>query len=76
MPCKVCIQLEEAVARSAGLDESGLLLGLSESGIRNRAWQKEERQLKAKADLEKHQRSLHKLEDAATVSLSAAYVSE
>jgi hypothetical protein len=68
MPCKVCIQLEEAVAASARLDEPGMLLGLSESGKRNRARQKEERHLKAKLDLERHQRSLHKLEIAATVS--------
>jgi hypothetical protein len=34
-----------------------------EPGIRNRARQKEERQLKAKMDIEKHQRSFHKIAD-------------
>jgi hypothetical protein len=72
MECKVCIQLEEAVAASVRLDEPSILLGLSGSGIRNRARQKEERQLKAKVDLERHQRSLHKIANTATVPSSGA----
>jgi hypothetical protein len=66
MSCKVCIKLEDVVAASLRLDDPDILRGLSESGIRNRACQKEERQLKAKADLEKHQRSHPKLESRAS----------
>jgi hypothetical protein len=65
MPCKICNQLEEAVAASVRADPPGILLGLNEPGIRNRARQKEERQLKVKMDLEKHQRSFHKIADDA-----------
>jgi hypothetical protein len=60
MPCKICIQLEEAVAASVKPDEPSILLGLTEAGVRNRARQTEERQLKAKLNLEKHQRAFHK----------------
>ena len=67
MPCKVCIQLEEAVAASVRPDEPNILLGLNESGIRNRVRQKEEQRLKAKMDIEKHQRSFHKFANTATV---------
>jgi hypothetical protein len=67
MPCKVCIQLEEEVAASVRPDAPNLLLGLSISGARNRTRQKEERQFKAKADLEKHQQSFHKLAIIASV---------
>jgi hypothetical protein len=65
MSCKICIQLEEAVAASVRPDPPSILLGLNESGVRNRARQKEERQLKAKMDIEKHQRSVHKNTDSA-----------
>ena len=71
MPCKFCIKLEEAVAASVRVDAPNILLGLTESGIRNRARQKEERQVKAKTDLEKHQRSRHKMTDTG-VALSSA----
>jgi len=72
MPCKFCIKLEEAVAESVRLDAPNILLGLTESGRRNRARQKEERQVKAKTDLEKHQRSRHKMTNTAVVVSSAA----
>jgi hypothetical protein len=65
MSCKVCMQLEEAVAASVRPDPPSILLGLNEAAIRNRARQKEERQLKTKMDLEKHQRSFHKISDGA-----------
>jgi hypothetical protein len=65
MPCKICTKLEEAVAASTRPDPPNILLGLNEPGIRNRARQKEERQIKAKMDLEKHQRSFHKIADSA-----------
>jgi hypothetical protein len=65
MQCKICIQLEEAVTASVRPDPPSILLGLNEPGIRNRARQKEERQLKAKMVLEKHQRSFHKNADSA-----------
>jgi hypothetical protein len=64
MPCKTCIQLQEAVAASVRPDPPSILLGLNEPGVRNRARQKEERQLKTKLDLEKHQRSFHKIADS------------
>jgi hypothetical protein len=72
MLCKVCIQLEEEVATAVRPDPPNLLLGLSLSGTRNRARQKEERQLKANADLKKHQRSFHKLANTTTVLPNAA----
>jgi hypothetical protein len=65
MPCKICIQLEEAVAASTRPDPPSILLGLSEPGVRNHARQKEERQIKAKMDLEKHERSFHKTANSA-----------
>jgi hypothetical protein len=65
MPCKICTKLEEAVAASTRPDPPSILLGLNEPGIRNRARQKEERQIKAKMDLEKHQRSFHKIANSA-----------
>jgi hypothetical protein len=66
MPCKTCIQLQEAVAASVRPDPPSILLGLNEPGVRNRAGQKEERQLKTKLELEKHQRSFHKIADSAS----------
>jgi uncharacterized Zn finger protein len=65
MSCKICIKLEEAAAASVRPDQPSILLGLTEAGTRNRARQKEERQLKAKMDIEKHQRSFHKIADNA-----------
>jgi hypothetical protein len=65
MPCKICTQLEEAVAASTRPDPPSILLGLNEPGIRNRARQKEEQQIKAKMDLERHQRSFHKTANSA-----------
>jgi hypothetical protein len=55
--------LEEAVAASVRPDKPSILLGLTEAGTRNRAQQKEELRLKAKIDLEKHQRAFHKVAD-------------
>ncbi len=57
MACKVCVQLEEAIVSSRKADAPNLLLGLTEAGLRNRARQKQERQVKAELDLEKHRRS-------------------
>ena len=65
MPCTICIRLEEAVTASERPDPPSVLPGLNETGVRNRARQKEERQIKAKMDLEKRQRSLHKAADRA-----------
>ena len=65
MPCKICTKLEEAVAASTRPDPPSILLGLNEPGIRNRARQKEEQQIKAKMDLERHQRSFHKTANSA-----------
>ncbi|HEY5055812.1 MAG TPA: hypothetical protein VII58_06605 [Acidobacteriaceae bacterium] len=57
MVCKVCVQLEEAIATAEQPDAPNLLQGLTEAGLRNRARQKEERKVKAALDLEKHRRS-------------------
>jgi hypothetical protein len=63
MPCRICIQLEEAVAASVRPDQPSILLGLTEAATRNRARQKEEQRLKVKVNLEKHQRAFHKVAD-------------
>jgi hypothetical protein len=63
MPCRICIQLEQAAAAAVRSDPPNILFGLNEAGIRNRARQKEERTLKAETDLEKHQRSCAKRAD-------------
>ena len=63
MPCRICIQLEQAAAAAVRSDPPYILLGLNEAGIRNHARQKEERTLKAETDLEKHQRSCAKRAD-------------
>ena len=67
MVCKVCAQLQDAVASSQMPDEPHLLLGLSEAGLRNRARQKEERSAKAVLDLERHRRSCRELGEKASV---------
>jgi hypothetical protein len=63
MPCKICIQLEEAVAALAEPDRPSILLGLNVPGLRNRARQRDEQQIKVKLELEKHRRSFHKTAD-------------
>jgi hypothetical protein len=67
MTCKICTQLENAVMAARSPDSPDLLLGLTEPGLRNRARQREERQLKAEADLLKHQRSCSQQEQALDV---------
>jgi len=57
MACKICTQLEEAAEAARRPDPPELLVGLTEAGLRNRALQKEEKQHKTAADLEKHQRT-------------------
>ena len=48
-------------------DDPDILLALSESGIRKRAWQKQQQQLKANVNLKKRQQqSIHKSENDAT----------
>lgn len=64
MPCKICIQLEEAAAAALRPDPPNILLGLNEAGRRNRARQKEERSLKAETDLQKHKQSCAKKAEA------------
>jgi hypothetical protein len=67
MTCKVCVQLEEAIVSSRQEDAPNLLLGLTEAGLRNRARQKQERQVKAELDLEKHRRSCREYAERAAV---------
>lgn len=57
MQCKTCIQLENALISAKSTDEPEILSGLTESGLRNRALQKEERLRKAELELEKHRRT-------------------
>lgn len=57
MACKTCEQLERAVAAARSPDPPEILRGLAEAGLRNRGRQREERLLKAEADLLKHQGS-------------------
>jgi hypothetical protein len=64
MTCKICVQLEEAVAAARRPDEPEMLLGLREAALRNYQRQKEERQLKTALDLEKHQRSCRERADS------------
>jgi hypothetical protein len=63
MPCKICIKLEEAVAAFVRPDRPGILLGLTEAGTCSLARQEEKLRLKAKIDIEKHQRAFHRVAD-------------
>jgi hypothetical protein len=63
MPCRICIQLEQAAAEAVRSDPNKSL-GLNEAGIRNRARQKEEGTVKTETDLKKHQRSCAKRADS------------
>jgi hypothetical protein len=54
MPCKVCEQLEEAVANAQKPDAPNILRGLHEGALRNRALQRVEQEIQAHAKLEKH----------------------
>ena len=60
MPCRVCVQLEEALAKTQKPDSPELLLGLTEAGIRNRTHQRQERVLKTETDLKKHKNACSK----------------
>ena len=64
MECKTCIQLEEAAARARQPELPEALKGLTEAGLRNHALQRQERQVKTQLELEKHQRTCQKREDA------------
>jgi hypothetical protein len=54
MPYRVCVQLEETLAKTQRPDSPELLLGLTEAGLRNHNHQRRERALKAEIDLTKH----------------------
>jgi hypothetical protein len=60
MECRVCVQLEEALAKAQRPDDPDLLLGLTEAGLRNRTRQRDERTAKAESDLKKHQHACSK----------------
>jgi hypothetical protein len=60
MPCRVCVQLEEALAKTQRPDSPELLLGLTEAGMRNHTHQRRERALKAETDLTKHKSACSK----------------
>jgi hypothetical protein len=65
MLCRICAQLEEALAKSQQPDSPDILSGLNEAGIRNRILQKQEKARKAELDLEKHRHSCQKRADSA-----------
>ena len=60
MRCRVCEQLEEALAKAQRPDLPELLLGLTEAGMRNHTHQRQERTLKAETDLNKHKSACSK----------------
>ncbi len=55
MACRVCTELETTVTSSLKDDPPNHLQGLTEVGERNRKHQHEERILKARATLHRHQ---------------------
>ena len=63
--CKMCAQLDEAVAAARRPAPPHVLEGLSEAGLRNHARQQEERKLKAEINLEKHLRGCAQRDDRA-----------
>lgn len=60
MLCRICAQLEEAVAMSHKPDLPEILSGLNEAGLRNHALQKQEKVASAEMNFEKHQHSCQK----------------
>jgi hypothetical protein len=60
MHCRVCEQLEEALATAQRPDSPELLNGLTEAGMRNHTHQRQERALKAETDLNKHKNACSK----------------
>ena len=54
MHCRICTELEGFLLSARQPDSPDLLLGLSESGKRNRAHQHKEKILKAEQALKKH----------------------
>jgi len=62
MRCRVCEQLEEALAKAQKPDSPELLIGLTEAGMRNHTHQSQERALKAETDLNKHKSACSKRE--------------
>ena len=65
MSCRVCVLLQESVEAAQRPDTPAVLLGLTEAGLRNRAHQMEERQVKAELELEKHRRYCRELGERA-----------
>lgn len=57
IPCKRCIQFEEALARAQRPYVSDMLLGLTEAGLRNHALQRQEQVSKAQEILDKHRKN-------------------
>ena len=54
MPCKICVQLEQALTTARKPDPADSLRGLTEAGLRNLALQRKERLIEAELNLEKH----------------------
>lgn len=54
MSCRVCMELEEALAKTQRPDSPERLVGLTKAGLRNRAHQREELVLRAELVLTKH----------------------
>ncbi len=53
-PCRLCEELKRHVRAAQQPDSPELLVGLTEAGKRNRAWQREEELLRAETLLERH----------------------
>jgi hypothetical protein len=60
MHCRVCEQLEKALAKAQRPDSHELLNGLTEAGMRNHTRQRQERALNALTDLNKHKSACSK----------------
>ena len=56
-PCRLCLQLQEAVESARQSGSPDLLLGLTEAGKRNRLHQREEKLARAELALEKHNKA-------------------
>lgn len=63
--CKICAQLDEALAQARRPTPPHILEGLGEAGLRNHARQREEREQKAEINLEKHLRGCAQRDDRA-----------
>jgi hypothetical protein len=75
MTCRICGELEAALAKAQKPDQPEMLVGLTEAGLRNRTHQRQERESKAELDLSKHRKACTKrMEEAAALEGSTEAV--